>query len=115
MTLRIERVVTSGTFSLDGEDFAVDNNISERTVKPVAIGRKNWLFSGSMAGAHRAAVIYSLVQSCRLVNIDPFVYIRDVLLRVASHPQSRIAELTPKGWAERMRVAAAYVARRSST
>jgi transposase len=61
--------------------------------------RKNWLFAGSMEGAHRAAVLYSLVQSCQLVGVDPFVYFRDVLLRVATHPQSRIAELTPAGWA----------------
>jgi transposase len=52
-----------------------------------------------MQGAHRSAVLYSLVQSCRLLDIDPFVYFRDVLLRVATHPQSRIAELTPAGWA----------------
>ena len=61
--------------------------------------RKNWLFAGSMEGAHRAAVLYSLVQSCQLVGIDPFVCFRDVLLRVATHPHSRIAELTPAGWA----------------
>ena len=56
------------------------------------------MFAGSMAGARRAAVLYSLMQSCRLVEVDPFLYIRDVLLRVATHPQSRIAELTPKSW-----------------
>ena len=60
-----------------------------------------------MAGAHRAAVIYSLVQSCRLIGIDPFAYIRDVLLRVATHPQSRIAELTPKAWAAERQAQAA--------
>ena len=64
----------------------------------MAVGRKNWMFAGSMNGAHRAALLYSLVQSCRLAEIDPFAYIRDVLIRVATHPQSRIAELTPKGW-----------------
>jgi len=77
----------------------IDNNGAERQLRAVAIGRKNWLFAGSMTGAHRAAVIYSLVQSCRLVGVDPYAYIRDVLLRVATHPQSRIAELTPKAWA----------------
>jgi transposase len=73
----------------------------------VAAGRKNRLSAGSMAGAHRAAVSYSLIQSCRLVDIDPFIYIRDVLVRVATHPQSRIAELTPKAWAQRLPAQAA--------
>jgi len=76
----------------------IDNNGAESQLRAVAVGRKNWLFAGSMNGARRAAVLYSLVQSCRLVGIDPFVYFRDVLLRVATHPQSRIAELTPKAW-----------------
>ena len=77
----------------------LDNNHAERQLRAVAIGRKNWLFAGSMAGAQRAAVLYTLIQSCRLVDLDPFVYLRDVLLRVATHPQSRIVELTPKAWA----------------
>jgi len=66
----------------------------------VAVGRKNWLFAGSMAGAHRAAVLYSLIQSCKLAGVEPFAYLRDVLLRVATHPQARIADLTPKAWAK---------------
>ena len=65
----------------------------------MGLGRKNWLFAGSMEGARRAAVLYSLIQSCRLVDLDPFVYLRDVLLRVVTHPQSRIADLTPRAWA----------------
>jgi transposase len=85
-------------FTEDGR-LRIDNNGAEYQLRAVGIGRKNWLFAGSMEGAHRAAVLYSLVQSCQLVGIDPFVYFRDVLLRVATHPQSRIAELTPAGWA----------------
>ena len=50
-----------------------------------------------MEGARGAALLYSLIQSCRLAGIDPFAYLRDVLLRAASHPQSQIAELTPRG------------------
>ena len=76
----------------------IDNNGAESQLRAVAVGRKNWLFAGSMSGAQRAAVLYSLVQSCRLASIDPFLYFRDVLLRVATHPQSRIAELTPQAW-----------------
>ncbi|MHC4625848.1 MAG: transposase domain-containing protein [Planctomycetota bacterium] len=63
-----------------------------------AIGRKNWLFAGSDSGAQRAAVIYSVIASCRLCEIDPFAYLRDVLDRVSSHPASRVAELPPSGW-----------------
>jgi transposase len=76
-----------------------DNNGAESQLRAVAVGRKNWLFAGSMAGAHRAAVLYSLIQSCKLASVEPFAYLRDVLLRVATHPQTRIAELTPKAWA----------------
>jgi transposase len=77
-----------------------DNNGAENQLRAVAVGRKNWLFAGSLAGAHRAAVLYSLVQTCRLASVDPFAYLRDVLLRVATHPVSRIAELTPQAWAQ---------------
>jgi transposase len=78
----------------------IDNNNAERELRAVGIGRKNWLFAGSLAGAERAALLYSLVQSCRLHRVPPFLYLRDVLLRVATHPQAQIAQLTPKGWAE---------------
>lgn len=76
----------------------IDNNNAERALRHVAVGRRNWLFAGRFEGAERAAVLYSLVASCKLQNVDPFVYFRDVLMRVATHPQSRIAELTPKAW-----------------
>lgn len=92
---------------LDDGSLEIDNNGAERQLRAVAVGRKNWLFAGSMAGARRAAVIYTLIQSCRLVGIDPFAYIRDVLRRVTTHPQSRIAELTPKAWAQRLPAQAA--------
>jgi hypothetical protein len=85
---------------LDDGDLDIDNNLSERVLRTVAIGRKNWLFAGSDAGAERAAVVYSLVATCKLCHIDPFAYLRDVLDRVSTHPASRIADLTPSGWAE---------------
>jgi len=80
----------------------IDNNGAEYQLRAIAIGRKNWLFAGSFEGARRAATLYSLVQSCRLASIDPFLYIRDVLLRVATHPQGQIGELTPRVWAKRL-------------
>ncbi len=84
-------------YTEDG-DLAIDNNLSERVLRIVAVGRKNWLFAGSDAGAERAAVIYSLIASCKLCEIDPFEYLRDVLDRISTHPASRIAKLTPSGW-----------------
>ena len=78
---------------------AIDNNRAENQLRVVAVGRKNWLFAGSLEGARRAALLYSLVQSCKLVHVPPFDYLKDVLLRVATHPHARIGELTPKGWA----------------
>lgn len=81
----------------DGQ-LLIDNNNAERQLRTVAVGRKNWLFAGSFEGARRAALLYSLIQSCRLIGVSPFVYLRDVLLRVASHPHRQLHELTPKGW-----------------
>jgi transposase len=87
-----------GRFVEDGR-LAIDNNGAENQLRAVALGRKNWLFAGSMAGLHRAGLLYSLAQSCRLANVDPFAYFRDVLLRVATHPSSAVAQLTPTTWA----------------
>ena len=76
----------------------IDNNLSERTLRMVVIGRKNYMFAGSEAGAWRAAIIYSLVASCKLNEIDPFRYFRDVLARVSTHPANKIDELLPGEW-----------------
>jgi transposase len=77
---------------------SIDNNLAERTLRMVAIGRKNWLFVGHDNGGRRAAVIYSLVASCKLCGLDPFAYLRDILARVSTHPASRIEELLPRNW-----------------
>jgi transposase len=83
---------------VDDPMLEIDNNLSERTLRMVVIGRKNYLFAGSEAGAWRAAIIYSLVASCKLNDIDPFRYFRDVLTRISTHPASRIDELLPGEW-----------------
>jgi transposase len=93
-------------FLEDGR-FRIDNNGAENQLRAVAVGRKNWLFAGSFEGAKRAALLYSLVQSCALIDVSPFDYLKDVLLRVATHPQRLIAQLTPAGWAETFRQQAA--------
>lgn len=71
------------------------NNWIENRIRPVAIGRSNWLFAGSLRGGQRAAAVMSLVQSARLNGHDPYAYLRDVLERLPSQPNSRIDELRP--------------------
>lgn len=73
----------------------IDNNAAERTLRAVALGRKNYLFAGSDAGGERAAAIYTLIGSAKLNGLDPEAYLRFVLTRIADHPISRIAELLP--------------------
>ena len=65
---------------------------------PDRAGSKNWLFAGSEAAAHRAAILCSLVQRCRNQGLNPFAYLRDLLDRVSTHPARRILELTPREW-----------------
>ena len=77
----------------------IDNNASERAIRPIAIGRKNWLFAGSMRGGRAAATVFSLTESCRLAGVDPVDYLADVLVRVGSHPARRVEELLPHNWA----------------
>lgn len=73
----------------------IDNNIAERALRAVALGRKNYLFAGSDAGGERAAAIYSLLGTAKLNGLDPEAYLRHVLTRIANHPVNRVAELLP--------------------
>jgi hypothetical protein len=84
-------------------DLAIDNNAAERALRGVAVGRKNWLHWGSDAGGKTAAVLTSLVASCKRVGIDPWLYLWDVLARVPTHPVDRLAELLPDTWAATQR------------
>lgn len=77
----------------------IDNNACERAIRPIAIGRRNWLFVGSERGGRAAAVVLSLVESCRQAGVDPVDYFADVLVRVGSHPASRVEDLLPQNWA----------------
>jgi transposase len=80
-------------------DLAIDNNGTERSLRGFAIGRNNWTFFGSDTGGKTAAVLRSFITSCELLKIDPFVWFRDVLSRIANHPVKRLEELLPHRWA----------------
>jgi transposase len=84
-------------FADDGR-IPIDNNNSERGMKPVAVGRKNWLFAGSVEGGQNAATLYSIIETCKRNGVPPFEYLRDVLSRISTHPHRLIHELTPAGW-----------------
>ena len=85
----------------------LSNNAAERSLRCVPLGRKSWLFCGSDRGGQRAAVAYSLIQTCRLNDVDPQAWLSDVLARIADHPISRLDELLPWNWAHHRKAIAA--------
>jgi transposase len=78
------------------------NSIAERSIRGMGIGRRNFLFFGSDSGGERAAIIYSLIESCKLNNIDPQVYLQYVLERIADHPINKVHELLPWNVADKL-------------
>jgi transposase len=84
-------------YTTDGK-LNIDNNPVENSIRPVAIGRKNYLFAGSHDAAKRSAMLYSLMGTCKLHGINPFIWLRDVLQRINNHPINKIAELLPQNW-----------------
>lgn len=78
----------------------MDNNIAERAVRPLALGRKNWMFVGNEDGGEAAAVILSLIQTCRALEINPREYLEDVMRRLMSHNAQKLYELLPDNWAK---------------
>ncbi len=83
---------------LDDGTLPIDNNWVENRIRPIALGRSNWLFAGSLRAGKRAAAVMSLIQSARLNGHDPYRYLKDVLERLPTQPASRIGELLPHGW-----------------
>lgn len=83
---------------IDNPVLPIDNNPVERSIRPVAVGRKNWLFAGSKAAGERAAAIMSLIATARQNGHEPYAYLKDVLTRLPTHPDRRIAELLPHRW-----------------
>ena len=84
-------------FLSDGR-ICLTNNAAERALRGFALGRKSWLFAGSDRGAARAAAMATLIASAKLNDVDPLVWLADVLARIASTPQSRLLELLPWEW-----------------
>ncbi len=83
---------------LDDGTLPPDNNWVENRIRPIAVGRSNWLFAGSLRGGQRAAAVMSLIQSAKLNGIDPHRYLADILERLPTQPGSRLAELLPHNW-----------------
>jgi transposase len=79
-------------------DLEIDNNATERAIRGIAVGRNNWMFFGSDEGGKTAAVLRSFVASCQRVGVDPFVWLKGTLSRIADHPINRLAELLPHNW-----------------
>jgi len=84
-------------YTTDGE-LNIDNNIAERALRRIAVGRGNWTFLGSDTGGHTAAVLFALVATCEGHRVNPFDYLRDVLTRIAAHPMNQLADLLPDRW-----------------
>jgi transposase len=93
----LRRLVALARFADDGQ-LPVDNNWIENQIRPIAIGRNNWLFAGSLRAGQRAAAVMSLVQSARMNGHDPYAYLKDVLTRLPTHRASRVQELLPHRW-----------------
>lgn len=93
----LRRWVALTRFVDDGR-LPIDNNWIENQIRPIALGRSNWLFAGSLRAGQRAAAVMSLIQSARMNGHDPYAYLRDVLTRLPTHKASHIEELLPHHW-----------------
>jgi len=86
---------------LSDPDVPIDTNHLERALRPIPMGRKNWLFCWTELGAKQVGIIQSLLVTCKLHGINPYTYLVDVLQRISQHPASRVIELTPRVWKEK--------------
>ena len=93
----LKRWTALSRFLNDGQ-LPIDNNWIENQIRPIAIGRNNWLFAGSLRAGQRAAAVMSLIQSAKLNGHDPYAYLKDVLARLPTQKNSQIEELLPHRW-----------------
>ncbi len=84
---------------LDNGRICLTNNAAERALRCIPLGRKAWLFCGSDRGGQRAAIIYTLIQTAKLNDVDPQAWLADVFARIADHPATRLDQLLPWNWA----------------
>jgi hypothetical protein len=87
-------------YSTEGRPHAHDAAKGHTPIRPIAIGRNIWLFAGSKRGGNVAAVLYTLIEFCKLADVDAPGYLANVLVRVATHHASRIGEVLPANWAK---------------
>lgn len=92
---------------LDDGRLCPSNNAAERALRGIAVGRRNWTFAGSDEGGRRAAAIYTLIETAQLNDVDPLVWLADVLARLHDHPANRINDLLPWSWKKEHRLQAA--------
>ncbi len=92
-----ERQSALSVFLVD-PDVPLDTNHLERVIRPIPMGRRNWLFAWTELGAQHVGIIQSLISTCRLHDVNPYVYLTDVLQRIQVHPDRDIIELTPRVW-----------------
>ena len=90
---------------LDDGQLPIDNNWIENQIRPIAIGRGNWLFAGSLRAGQRAAAVMSLIQSAKLNGHDPYAYMKDVLSRLPTQRASQVGELLPHRWQPTLTIA----------
>jgi len=83
---------------LDHGEVEIDNNLVENAIRPTALGKKNWLFFGSEEAGQRSAVIYTLIENCRMHGVEPYTYLKDVLQRLPYITNQQVAQLTPLKW-----------------
>ena len=88
----------SFTLFLEDGRVAIDNNVAERAVKPVVIGRKNWMFAGSDAGGETLANAMTIIESAKMSGLNPEAYLADVLARINDHMNPKLGELLPWNW-----------------
>ena len=101
MDYMLKRWIAFTRFLNDGR-ICLSNNAAERGVRGIALGRKSWLFCGADRGGERAAVMYSLIVTAKMNDIDPQAWLADVLARIAEHPVQRLDELLPWSWRQQL-------------